>query len=107
ARGSLADPQITFDTQALDFTLAGIAYRLEDVLLSLRSSELTVSAELLAHDTIQGRMSLSGSGGVSLSPLAFQDARFGFGGSLVLPFIGPLEDIRGAIYSADGTLGAP
>ncbi len=107
ASGTLADPQISVVSQTLDFTVAGVSYRLEDVELALRSTQLSVAAELLATDPIQGSLSLSGSGGVMLSPLSFQDARFEFAGSLVLPFIGQLEGIRGAIQSADSTPGAP
>lgn len=107
ASGSLAEPMISLVSEQLEFRLAGVSYRLADLLLQLQQTELTLQAELLATDPIQGALSLSGASGISLSPLAFQDARFSFAGSLVLPFIGQLEAIRGSIHSADLTPGAP
>ncbi len=107
ASGTLADPQVNVLSDELRFTMAGISYRLEDLLLSLQQTRLTVEASLLATDPIQGELNLSGSSGISLSPLAFENARFGFAGSLVLPFVGQVEQIRGSIHSADSTAGAP
>ena len=107
AAGDLADPLISLESDSLDFELAGISYRLDDLLLELAQNDLTLAAELLATDPIQGALTLSGSGGLNLSNMAFQNARLEFDGSLVLPVIGQLEAISGSLHSVTDEPGAP
>lgn len=106
ARGDLADPQVSLASERLQFELAGISYQLDDLLLTLQQNRLNLSAELLATDPIQGSLELSGSGGIQLSPLAFSDASFSFGGSLVLPVVGQVEGISGRLFTDETASGA-
>ena len=107
AAGNLSDPQISLESESLEFEVAGISYRLDDLHLALAQNQLSLAAQLLATEPIQGALSLSGSGGLNLGTMAFQNARFEFSGSLVLPVIGQLEGIRDSLHSADDTPGAP
>ncbi len=107
ALGSLADPRITVSSEALDFRVAGIGYRLEAVALSVTGNQLDLAAELLATEPLQGRLSLRGNAGISLAPAALAAADFRFSGSLVVPFVGAIREVDGTISSLGAEPGAP
>ncbi|HLR47059.1 MAG TPA: translocation/assembly module TamB domain-containing protein, partial [Deinococcales bacterium] len=100
--GSLAEPQVSLASSGVDFGLAGISYRLEDLDVRLRQSNLTAAAELSAVEPFTGRLSLDGNATVTGAPFGLSDAVFNLDGTALLPFIGRVENIRGAFRSGDG-----
>lgn len=100
ARGTLSDPLIQMNSPGLDLRMSGIGYRLADLDVTLRGSNLTAAATLLGTDPVGGRLTLRGGAGLALQPLRLHDAAFTFDGSLVIPGLGPVDAVDGAITSA-------
>src|SRR5690606_28781788 len=116
AAGSLARPQMAFQTEALDFEVAGTRYRLSGADLRLEGVALSAQATLSAIAPVRGDLRLAGDATVVLEPLALRAADLRFDGELVVPGVGRIEEVTGAVtqdplfrpYLAfTGQLGAP
>lgn len=107
AGGSLREPRFNVDSAGVDFGLAGISYRLEELDVDLSNSRLNMVAQASALEPFSARLRLHGSALLSTAPFGLKDAAFELNGSAVLPVIGAVEGISGTFSSADGTPGAP
>jgi hypothetical protein len=107
ADGTLAQPRISIESDALDFELAGISYQLNDLSVLLANQDLTAAGHLLATDPLAASLQLGGGSKLSLAPLEFSDAAFTFSGSALVPVVGPLQQLEGSIRSDGSGPGAP
>ncbi len=97
ASGTLAEPQVAFQTDALDFRVAGTAYRLADADVRLDGAELSAEATLSALAPVRGDLSLAGNATLVLDPLALRAADLSFAGALVVPGVGRIDDVAGSV----------
>jgi len=116
AAGSLAEPQVSFQTDSLDFEVAGTRYRLSDADVSLDGLALSAQATFSALQPVEGDLRLEGDATLALEPLALRAADLRFAGALVVPGLGRIDDVSGAItqdpqfrpyVALTGRLGAP
>jgi hypothetical protein len=116
ASGTLAEPLVTFQTDALDFSVAGTTYRLADTDVSLEGAALSAEATLSALSPVRGDLRLAGDATLVLEPFSLRAADLRFEGALVVPGVGRIEDVSGSVtqdplfrpfLALTGRLGAP
>ena len=116
ATGTVEEPLVSFQTDALAFRVAGTSYRLSEADVRLEGAALSAAATLSALDPVEGDLRLAGDATVTLEPLALRSSDLRFEGELVVPGVGRIDDVTGAItqdplfrpyLALSGRLGAP
>ncbi|HZJ09106.1 MAG TPA: hypothetical protein VFD39_05380, partial [Trueperaceae bacterium] len=116
AQGDFTAPEVSLVSDALDVTVAGTRFRIEDTDVRLSGDDLSASTTVRGLDPLQGAIEFSGGATVMLEPLALRAVDFGFSGDLDIPGLGKVEDVRGTIQQdpnnlpllfMTGNLGAP
>ncbi|MDT3681867.1 MAG: translocation/assembly module TamB domain-containing protein [Truepera sp.] len=105
AGGDVAHPTAKLSSPNLDVEVAGSRYRLEDTDVTLSGTDLTLAAQLSGVSPLSGSLDVTGGARVTLVPAALTGVQVDFGGSLDVPGIGVVEDVKGALtQDASGAL---
>ncbi|HHO56642.1 MAG TPA: hypothetical protein ENK21_09655 [Trueperaceae bacterium] len=95
--GSLNNPNLVFDSSALNISVANTRYILSAANMKLINDKLTANGKLVALSPITGELSLTASGKIRLLPWQVDDFVLDFNSASTQLTIGELKNLSGTI----------
>src|SRR5690606_32366329 len=97
AQGDFGAPEVSFESDLLEVTVAGSRFRIENTDVSLSGDDLSASTTVRGLEPLTGAVEFGGDATVMLEPLVLRSVDFGFSGDLDVPGVGQIGDVRGTI----------